>query len=130
MNKGAVPKEPISYVVEQELPRGFVVISDVKTVDFEYTAPDLMNPANSAVIQSKGTKSKVFFTWTKTNFTSGYEIQISTSRDFSSLYLKKLVKDNVLLLVSIPQGEYFWRVRAFSSKKLSPYSAVRALSIQ
>jgi len=75
-------------------------------------------------------QKKIFFTWTRTNFTEGYEFELSVDEGFGTVLFKKSVTDNFLAMVNPPAGEYFWRVRAFSQTHSSRFSDSRNFIVE
>lgn len=70
---------------------------------FNFLPPELKMPLSGAV-----TKQPVTFTWTKTNFTEDYILEISSDETFTRKITKK-IKDN-FQQVRLNPGKYYWRV--------------------
>ena len=71
---------------------------------FRFLPPDLKIPLEGSIVS----KQPVTFTWTKTNFTEEYILEISTDESFTKKIAKK-TKDN-FQQVRLNPGKYYWRV--------------------
>ncbi len=60
-----------------------------------------------------------------------YRLQISNSNDFKSVNYDLITKENKFLInKNLPQGTYFWRVRAESTEQQSDWSDIGSIKIQ
>lgn len=75
----------------------------VQKKTFSFLPPDLKMPLSGTV-----SKQPVTFTWTKTNFTEDYVLEIASDEGFSKKITKK-IKDN-FHQVRLNPGKYYWRV--------------------
>jgi hypothetical protein len=80
-------------------------------------APKLASPADATVVTSVPA-----FTWAKVKKADRYEFQLSADRNFGSIVLGRgngsFSTKNLAATItkSLPDGEYWWRVRAVSAK--------------
>jgi len=92
-------------------------------------APILVSPENSAYINI----STPELSWTGDVNSTTYHLQVSTSSSFTSSYIKQQYQDlstSSLVLSSLPDKKYFWRVRASNSNNdWGPWSASRSFTI-
>ena len=94
--------------------------------------PSLQAPASSASVQAAPT-----FTWSAVKGAAQYEFQLSDDQRFNSIVLgtgagkgSQRTKNTAATLdKSIPDGTYFWRVRAITAKeRLGRWSKVRSMT--
>jgi hypothetical protein len=83
--------------------------------------PVLVSPASSALLNA----SKILFQWKALAGAEMYEIQISASRDFSSVLLETTTEKNSYLCTYPFANEttYYWRVMAFDQELSSDWSS-------
>jgi hypothetical protein len=74
-------------------------------------APNLLSPAEGARF---AVGSPVAFDWSDVANAATYQIQVSTSQNFTSNAIDRVVTASQLS-ASLAQGDYFWRVRANDS---------------
>jgi hypothetical protein len=90
------------------------------------TSPILISPANKELV----TTSEPIFTWQPVKNAATYLIQLSKSSLFDSIYLKATVGSNEFGEQVIPDGKYYWRVRAIdTSGGKGPWSEVRIVKV-
>ena len=90
------------------------------------TSPVLISPVNKELI----TTSKPIFSWQPVENAATYLIQLSKSSLFDSIYLKATVGSNEFGEQVIPDGKYYWRVRAIdTSGGKGPWSEVRIVKV-
>jgi subtilisin family serine protease len=92
-------------------------------------APQLISPENAAYINI----STPELNWLGDANSVTYHLQVSTSSTFSSSYIKQQYQDlttSSIVLSSLPDKKYFWRVRAANSTgDWGPWSAARSFTI-
>jgi len=91
--------------------------SDVKPLGkLEFpAAPDLQAPENNAWIMAFKPREIILF-WERVIGSKKYEVELSNSRNFSKVVLRKRSSSAMLKLAKPPQGRVFWRVRAINDK--------------
>jgi hypothetical protein len=132
-NKDKIFSGQIYYRVTTALESGFVAHSGLQKFSFSFLPPVQVIPENNQVISLISLIQegyRVLFTWQKTNFTEGYELEIANDASFKQIYLKKNSKENYFILKKPPAGKYWWRVRSFSKGLSSPMSAPFKFQIQ
>ncbi len=89
------------------------------------TAPALDTPAPKEVM----TSNDVTFTWLPVTNAAKYQIQVARDLAFTSV-VTKLKTDQSTLTITLPNGKYFWRVRAIdASGGKGPWSGVRIVKV-
>ncbi|MBK8920239.1 MAG: hypothetical protein IPM81_01810 [Saprospirales bacterium] len=66
---------------------------------------------NFPVDSSQNLSTSPTFGWTSVFSASEYQIQLSLSEDFSSVYVTQNISEAQIPIIGIDYGEYFWRVR-------------------
>jgi hypothetical protein len=131
-NKDKIFTGQLYYQVVTPLESGFVVTSNVQKFSFSFLPPALVVPENNVQL-SKGTLVKegnrLLFTWQKTNFTLGYELEIAKDPNFKDIYVKRTLKENYYILPNPPAGQHWWRVRSFSKETSSPMSPPNSFTV-
>lgn len=90
------------------------------------SSPILISPANKELV----TTSEPTFTWQSVENAAAYLIQLSTSSLFDTSFLKTTVGSTELSEETIPDGKYYWRVRAIdASGGKGPWSEVRIVKV-
>ncbi len=126
-NRNKVYNRQFYYLVKAQLPSGFVATSKSQVFNFVFLPPKLVVPESGARLSLAGLNGNLLMTWQKTNFTKGYEIQISRDPRFQVVALQKKVSENFLIFTPPGAGTYYWRVKSFSSGVESTFSAARIL---
>lgn len=124
-NKDKIFTGQLFYRISAPLPSGFIAISDIQKFEFRFLPPVPVTPENHFVFSKRSLReegNRILITWQKTNFTTGYEIEISTKPDFSVPFLKKAIKENYFVMQNPLDGTYYWRVRGFTKELSSPMS--------
>ncbi len=87
------------------------------------TAPALVLPANNAISQRADT---LVLRWKSVQASSGYECQLSTSRDFQKLvFSNDSTADTMLTVTSLRNSaKYYWRVLAYNIGGASSFSGI------
>lgn len=117
-----VQQGKFEYYVERSVKNGFIAKSNVLTFGFEFLPPEPVSPAQNTKFDKstlEKTVNNIFFTWSKTNFTEMYDFEIASDPSFSTIVGSYRIKDNVKSVQAPPDGQYFWRVRSISGKKIS-----------
>lgn len=125
-NKKKIFTGQVYYKVTGKLPNGFIVSSGVQKFTFNFLPPVQMTPEDNANLELRSLRregNRILFTWQKTNFTAGYEIEIAKDPKFTQLFLKRALKENYFVLPAPAEGQYWWRVRGFSKELSSPMSS-------
>ena len=125
MNKNKIFAGQFYYKASAELKGGFIATSKAEKFAYSFLPPVQVVPEHNAIITSSTLKAEggsILLTWQKTNFTRGYELEISTDEAFKVPFIKKALKENYIILQNPAVGKYWWRVRSFSEKLSSPMS--------
>ncbi|MBP8997092.1 MAG: hypothetical protein KBG10_02265 [Anaerolineaceae bacterium] len=89
------------------------------------TAPALDTPGHKEVM----TSNDVTFTWLPVTNAAKYQIQVARDLAFTSV-VTKLKTDQSTQIITLPNGKYFWRVRAIdASGGKGPWSGVRIVKV-
>ncbi len=73
----------------------------------------------------------IWLRWNSKQDDAKYRVEVSKNRNFSKIDYNYQTNDTkVLIKTKIPEGEYFWRVRAETPEKLSAWSETAELKIQ
>jgi hypothetical protein len=129
LNKDKVYSGKIFYGVHTKLPSGFVVRSAPEAFIFDFKPPVLVLPADEAKVSRKvivASTNAILLTWEKTNFTEGYELEVSDDAKFNRSLIKRRVLENFFVLKAPGNGKYWWRVRSYTKELLSPPSKPNA----
>ncbi len=90
------------------------------------TAPVLTSPAHKALINNP----TPLLEWQKVDNAVSYRVVISNSKTFAVKLQKITVDDPHLLAAALPDGKYYWRVRAIdASGGKGPWSEIRSFTI-
>ena len=90
------------------------------------SAPSLVSPANGAQL----TTQPVNFNWTDVQGAAWYQIDVDDESTFAAPLIWEQTATPSELLINLPDGVVFWRVRAFNSAGVGgPYSAVRTATV-
>lgn len=83
--------------------------------------PDLLSPANA----SSHSDSPFVFDWKDSYSADSYQIQLSTTNDFSSsIIFNTTVTSSTHSATIVTDAEYFWRVRATNEQGTSEWSSI------
>ena len=89
-------------------------------------APRLISPGESASVQRVPT-----FSWGAVRRSAAYEFQLAADKEFGSIVTKgsfKTLNTFATITATLAEGNYYWRVRAISSKgSAGPWSRTRTL---
>jgi len=90
------------------------------------SAPVLVSPANSAVIDS----SSVLFVWQQSQSqVTKYQIELDTTDQFTSPFVNSEITDTTYLFTGLLSDKnYWWRVKALNPAGWGDYSEVRTFS--
>lgn len=107
----------------------FAVLADASVAHARLKAPALASPADDQQVSSVPA-----FTWNRVKRADRYEFMLSADANFGSIVLGRnrgsFTTKNLAATVnsSLPDGTYWWRVRAISAKsEAGPWSARRSL---
>ena len=90
------------------------------------TAPALVSPAHKAIISNP----QPLLEWLKVDNAVSYRVVISNSKTFTVKLQKVTVSDLEYLATALPDGKYYWRVRALdASGGKGPWSEIRSFTI-
>jgi hypothetical protein len=78
-------------------------------------APVLQAPEKNAWIMAFKPREIILF-WKRVTGSKKYEVELSNSKNFSKVVLRKRTSSAMLKLSSPPQGTIYWRVRAVNDK--------------
>lgn len=122
-NKDRLFAGSVAYRVTADLPGGWRLTSGNQKFAFNYLPPILVVPPPGSVLEvaPNDPEATVLFTWQKTNFTKGYEFQVSADPSFTHPLLTKAFKDNLFVMPAPSRGRYYWRVRSFSDSVSSTF---------
>jgi uncharacterized protein (TIGR02145 family) len=99
----------------------------VRCVKDEEPPPTLLSPTNNATDQPRN----LTFKWETLTGATEYQIQASTSQDFSSLTLDTKTTSTSLIATSLSNSKtYYWRVRAKKGDMLTPWSELWKFTTQ
>ena len=124
--KNKILSKAIYFEVRSELENGFIALSKRNGYQFDFLPPTLVNPPHKTVITQKTLKDQkgvVIFSWETTHFTDLYELQLSTTPDFSKGVITKRSKDNFTVIRTPGFGTYWWRVKSFGKGVVSAPSS-------
>lgn len=84
------------------------------------TPPKLIEPFNNAsIFLQTASEPFIWLEWNKVPGASAYRVEVSTTADFTSLVLSKIVNSNRYLVKDrMPLGKLYWRVRAETKEDL------------
>ena len=119
---------PVSFAV---LPHGAKPAKPSAVKAGKLRRPSLQRPGNGAKVQSLPT-----FEWAAVAKATAYQFQLSADKRFASVVQSFAHKGSIetpntaaTLDKAVPNGAYYWRVRAVSSKNSSgPWSSMRKLT--
>lgn len=131
LSAGRVTGGKLTYEVQALMPSGFALGSGPKEFVFNFSPPQPMSPAPGARLARPSDDSEGFLlTWRKTNFTSGYEVEVARDAAFHEAVQRRSASDNFLALAKLPSGTHWWRVRSLtSSGSASPFSRGRSFVV-
>jgi len=90
------------------------------------TAPTLVSPAHKAIISNPNP----LLEWLKVDNAVSYRVVISNNKTFTVKLQKVTVSDLEYLATALPDGKYYWRVRALdASGGKGPWSEIRSFTI-
>jgi len=116
LNPKYLEEGQLVYQVAAALPNGFEVYSKPGEFRFTFNPPDLKNPQNGAVLKL----GRIIMTWEKTNFTTGYVVEISKNSNFEKLVGTQNTDENFAFVEGLNVGTYYWRVKSKNKKIESP----------
>ncbi len=122
----------LKYTVEKLVHNGFLASSGIQQVAITTVPPLLTNPiAGLKIDRQKLTENGnlLFFTWTKTNYTTDYELELSLEPTFKKPILASHPKDNYFSCNAPAPGRYYWRVRSAVNGSWSQYSPGRSFVV-
>jgi hypothetical protein len=92
------------------------------------SAPVLVSPANSQVIDSSST----LFVWEQSQSeVSRYWFELDTTDQFSTAFTNSTIPDTTFLFANLQfDKDYWWRVKAYNSAGWSDFSEVRMFSTE
>jgi hypothetical protein len=129
LNPNKLVLRPMEYTVERKLEYGFRAYSPKSQFGFEYASPNLTAPSDKAVLANKS-QEPVILTWSKTNYTEAYDLEIGQDSTFKSVVMSRRLSDNFFSWVSPPDGKYLWRVRSVRSQTVSQFSSARSFTVR
>ncbi|MBI3557600.1 MAG: hypothetical protein HY074_15170 [Deltaproteobacteria bacterium] len=122
----------LKYSVEKLVFNGFLASSGLQQITITPVPPLLTSPAaelrfdKEKLIQNN---NLLFFTWTKTNYTSDYEFELAAEAKFTKPLLVAHPRDNYFSVNAPAPGRYFWRVRSEVNGSWSEFSPSRAFKV-
>ncbi len=128
--KGELTTESFYFRVSARLKSGFRALSPIGKFRLSFQPPTLARPADRAAIASTPPRTPVLLTWSHTNFTSQYLVQISRSATFDDMEVSRSVTDNFFSYVPREPGTYYWRVRAIAPKAKSEFAPARNFTMR
>lgn len=99
---------PFLFRVFSTLPTGFLVYSPTRKFNLELKPPNLVSPLDGAT--EKIDRNGVLFTWSRTQYSEGFKIEISKDTDFQTVETSKTVVENFYVASKMREGQYYWRV--------------------
>lgn len=126
-NKNVVFKGKFKYRISAILKSGFRVRSPMSEFEFSYIPPELTQPFDGAKVTSRGS---VLLTWTRTNFTQQYELEVFSDAALKTKVFEKKITENFYVLKGMQAGTLWWRVRSVSGTTMSPFSKSASFTIQ
>lgn len=102
--------------------------------NFDLVAPSLVSQMKDQVFFFQNTQGQfIRLAWQNKQVEKApnYYVEMSTSKDFGSVYRKfNADRPYILLSESIPQGFYYWRVRSYGESIVSDWSETGTLKVQ
>jgi hypothetical protein len=130
-SKGVLLGGAFRFRVVARLKNGFRATSPTKMFQLDFLPPALAQPRNGAPIPEKKTgKAPVLLTWSHTNFTEKYEVQVSSDPSFAEVLDARSTGDNFHSFLPPAKGTYYWRVRARGRSLISTYSEPRNFTMR
>jgi hypothetical protein len=130
-SKGVLSAGAYQFRVVARLKSGFRATSPSANFQLSFLPPPLVQPRDRAPIPEKKTgKTPVLLTWSHTNFTEKYEVQVSSDESFTDVSEAKSTDDNFHSFVPQAKGRYYWRVRAMSGELRSSFSKPRNFTVR
>ena len=122
----------LKYTVEKLVYNGFLASSGLQQISIQAVPPLLTSPAAGFKLDREllvTINNHLFFTWTKTNYTTAYQFELALEKAFSKVLLTANPKDNYFSLNAPAPGLYFWRVRSSVNGAWTPYSPPRSFTV-
>jgi serine/threonine protein kinase len=98
----------------------------------QLATPDLQQPSNGTTVPSQGTMiTPIACSWSAVKQVLDYEFQLSSDPDFKKIVHQTTTnKTQYVLILPLPQGKFYWRVRATSKDDdPSAWSKTRSFKI-
>ncbi len=98
----------------------------------QLATPNLQQPSNGTTVPSQGTMiTPIACSWSAVKKVLEYEFQLSSDAGFKQIvHQTTTAKNQYVLILPLPRGKFFWRVRATSKEEdSSAWSAARAFKI-
>jgi hypothetical protein len=130
LKKGELTTEPFYFRVSARLKSGFRALSSMGKFRLSFLPPALARPADRAAISVTTPRTPILLTWSHTNFTSEYMVQISRNPTFADMEISRSVTDNFFSYLPREPGTYYWRVRSISPTAKSEFSAARNFTMR
>jgi hypothetical protein len=93
---------------------------------FGIPAPTLLTPIEGFISRD----AFITYDWTDVDDTITYQLEISKSVDFDSIVFSRSVSISIYPSTdSLPNDEYFWRVRATDGVHFTPYSEIQTFFV-
>lgn len=94
------------FVEEEEPVEGKIHVDNVEDLN-------LISPASGAAFSYKKNLPRINFNWNDNQYAVKYKFELSQTADFSKLTEERELTDNSLILSSLKEGQYYWRVTPY-----------------
>jgi hypothetical protein len=129
-SKGGMNSKPLYFTVSATLKTGFVVKSEVGKTQFKFLPPDMIHPKNGQAVTQKSAAQPILLTWSHTNFTENYFIEIAKDASFKEKLVSEDTEENFYAFQPETKGTYYWRVQSKASSIQSDLSKTRNFKVQ
>jgi hypothetical protein len=83
-----------------------------------------LSPKAGEIFPYRAQKPQILFKWSTASMASSYEIEVSKEKSFATQDVKVSSRVTSIVIDTLEEGKYFWRVRAVYPSGLSPPYAV------
>jgi hypothetical protein len=98
----------------------------IDSCEIPATAPTLVSPTSDATLITDSPS----FSWSAVTDATYYELEIATNTQFSPLVVGQALAGTTYSALPLPNGTYYWRVRACSTCGCSDWPTARTLILE